>query len=340
MDWGGEKEFIFLLELSRRARNSIVKVDLSKLVCPLVFFPLNFSERVREKESIHERRRAEMDGKAAGERKREREKERERERASIERIELGLGSSGKTSLTEPSERKEKRNERASVEKLLLVDASATKARNGKKKRRGEYEKEKKKPFPVDWSLDSLSFHKTPPRLFAPQAKSSPAFPSLPSFQLSPSFLCFFAPHADRQVRSCLSEAVQERRRKQRVQCERHGFEFIGTSELTADASRDVVQKSAVASKAWSVPFLLERALATPRQRLESVKRGRNFVTCVLWDYVYARDGAFSRRRETGSEVSSSPFGPSTEQKLFPAPPQLHASGPAVLLLFEQGSISS
>ena len=165
-------------------------------------------------------------------------------------------------------------------------------------------------------------------------------PSLPSFQLSPSFLCFFAPHADRQVRSCLSEAVQERRRKQRVQCERHGFEFIGTSELTADASRDVVQKSAVASKAWSVPFLLERALATPRQRLESVKRGRNFVTCVLWDYVYARDGAFSRRRETGSEVSSSPFGPSTEQKLFPAPPQLHASGPAVLLLFEQGSISS
>ena len=76
MDWGGEKEFIFLLELSRRARNSIVKVDLSKLVCPLVFFPLNFSERVREKESIHERRRAEMDGKAAGERKREREKER------------------------------------------------------------------------------------------------------------------------------------------------------------------------------------------------------------------------------------------------------------------------
>ena len=80
MDWGGEKEFIFLLELSRRARNSIVKVDLSKLVCPLVFFPLNFSERVREKESIHERRRAEMDGKAAGERKREREKERERER--------------------------------------------------------------------------------------------------------------------------------------------------------------------------------------------------------------------------------------------------------------------
>ena len=93
MDWGGEKEFIFLLELSRRARNSIVKVDLSKLVCPLVFFPLNFSERVREKESIHERRRAEMDGKAAGERKREREKERERERASIERIEVGARAS-------------------------------------------------------------------------------------------------------------------------------------------------------------------------------------------------------------------------------------------------------